>query len=217
MGDFLQFDSSKANILDDTNYLASTYRTGGCVAGVAPSNAHNKLFYQLSTFVAAFAAAMKAKGYTMSDAILADLQAEFADIVTEAEMEAYAARLAGLSTQAFSAADGSTGKQVVNISQFLNSLAANGYQKFPGGLITQWGTYTFTGAGGVASVSLPITFPTAALNVQATIKRSTTCDAGILIYSAYGEIISTSQIRLVLDAYDAAEPSQSVFWRAWGH
>ena len=56
MGDFLQFDSDKANIMDDANYALSTYRTGGCVSGVAPSNTHNKLFYQLSTFVAAFKA-----------------------------------------------------------------------------------------------------------------------------------------------------------------
>jgi hypothetical protein len=38
------------------------------------------------------------------------------------------------------------------------SLAANGYQKLPGGLIIQWGTAISNGSG-VASVTLPITYP----------------------------------------------------------
>lgn len=83
MGDFLQFDSDKANIMDDANYALSTYRTGGCVSGVAPSNIHNKLFYQLSTFVAAFSQMMAGKGYTMDDNILADLAGELENVVTK--------------------------------------------------------------------------------------------------------------------------------------
>lgn len=38
------------------------------------------------------------------------------------------------------------------------SLAASGYQKLPGGMVVQWGTYTQTGTGTV--VTLPVTFPT---------------------------------------------------------
>lgn len=44
------------------------------------------------------------------------------------------------------------------------SLAANGYQKLPGGLIIQWGT-TATGAGGTVAVTFPIAFPNASLSV----------------------------------------------------
>jgi hypothetical protein len=47
------------------------------------------------------------------------------------------------------------------------SLAANGYQKLPGGLILQWGAAT-SSAGGAQTVTLPITFPTAIRNVQVT-------------------------------------------------
>lgn len=52
------------------------------------------------------------------------------------------------------------------------SLSTNGYQKFPGGLIVQWGTsnvnYNQTGT----VVSFPIPFPNACLNASATVKRS---------------------------------------------
>lgn len=82
MGDFIQFNPGLANALNDTDYLNSSYRQNGAVTGIAPSNVHNKLFYQFSTFATAFAQAMKAKGYTMSDAVLADLKAEFEGVVT---------------------------------------------------------------------------------------------------------------------------------------
>jgi hypothetical protein len=46
------------------------------------------------------------------------------------------------------------------------SLSASGYQKLPGGLIMQWGTFSQTGAS--TTVSFPISFPNACLNVQQT-------------------------------------------------
>lgn len=46
------------------------------------------------------------------------------------------------------------------------SLAANGYQKLPGGLILQWGTCSFGNAGtGLANVTFPITFPIAVVMI----------------------------------------------------
>jgi len=45
---------------------------------------------------------------------------------------------------------------------FSSSLASNGYQKLPSGLIIQWGGGT-TSASGVVAVTYPITFPTGAL------------------------------------------------------
>lgn len=46
------------------------------------------------------------------------------------------------------------------------SLSGNGYQKLPGGLIIQWGSFSQTGAS--TTVTLPISFPNAFLNVQQT-------------------------------------------------
>lgn len=42
--------------------------------------------------------------------------------------------------------------------EFGASLATNGYQKLPSGLIIQWGTYTLS--GGTTAYNLPIAFPT---------------------------------------------------------
>jgi hypothetical protein len=50
------------------------------------------------------------------------------------------------------------------------SLSGNGYQKLPGGLIMQWGSFTQTGIS--TTVTLPIAFPNAMLNVQQTITGS---------------------------------------------
>ena len=49
-----------------------------------------------------------------------------------------------------------------SLTDFTKSLAANGYQKFPGGLIIQWGT------SGATTVTFPIAFPTACRCVQLT-------------------------------------------------
>jgi len=49
-------------------------------------------------------------------------------------------------------------------NEFQSNLATSGYQKLPNGLIRIWGT--FTGSGGSASVTYPITFPTAIYHVS---------------------------------------------------
>jgi len=51
-------------------------------------------------------------------------------------------------------------------------LAANGYQKFPGGLIIQWGS-ALVDAGVFKTVTFPVAFPTACQSVTATIGLAT--------------------------------------------
>lgn len=66
------------------------------------------------------------------------------------------------------------------ISYFLQnqSLSATGYQKFPGGLILQWGQVSFTAAEnlhiGGKSVTFPITFPNACLSVCSDVNSGVT-------------------------------------------
>lgn len=48
-------------------------------------------------------------------------------------------------------------------SEFGDSLAANGFQKLPGGLIFQWGSVSSVAPGGSVSVTFPISFPTGVL------------------------------------------------------
>jgi hypothetical protein len=82
------------------------------------------------------------------------------------------AKLAGLSSQLFAVASGVSGNNAVNFSQFPVSLAANGSQTLPGGLIIKWGS-----AGGHVYATpkantFPVAFPTGVL--AAVISSSTT-------------------------------------------
>ena len=48
------------------------------------------------------------------------------------------------------------------------SLSNDGYQKFPGGLIVQWGNFLSPSSGGQATVTFPIPFPSICTSVQVT-------------------------------------------------
>lgn len=51
---------------------------------------------------------------------------------------------------------------VGGITTAASSIGASGYQKFPSGLILQWGTYTFSSST-TTTVTYPLAFPTATL------------------------------------------------------
>jgi hypothetical protein len=51
---------------------------------------------------------------------------------------------------------------------FATVQATQGYQKLPGGMIMQWGTHTSGPQGSPVTITFPIAFPNACLNVQAT-------------------------------------------------
>lgn len=80
----------------------------------------------------------------------------------------------GSSTQYWYAADGVSGKQSVNFSQFGSG---NGYQTFPGGFIIQWGTASVLSTG--TGILFPITFPTACYGVYAV-------DGGFIAGQTFG-------------------------------
>lgn len=82
---FLQWNPSQVNQESDASYLTDTQRVGGAVAGIFPSQLANKLFYQVSTFVAALATALVNKGYEMQDTSLATLVTAMANILTKAD------------------------------------------------------------------------------------------------------------------------------------
>lgn len=66
------------------------------------------------------------------------------------------------------------------ISQFTSSLATNGYQKLPSGLIIQWGNLA-TSAAGSYVVTLPLAFSTANLQVLSTNADSGTSIGGTTV------------------------------------
>jgi hypothetical protein len=84
---FLQWNPSQANQEDDSAYAADSQRTGGAPDGALfPSATGNKLFYQLSTFIAAFAQALANKNYSLSDSNIGMLEGVLANIVTFADL-----------------------------------------------------------------------------------------------------------------------------------
>jgi hypothetical protein len=89
---------------------------------------------------------------------------------TTAFVQAGFAQLSGLSTQTFSMAAATLAAHGVNLGMFGSSLAANGYQKLPSGLIIQWGLSGAMSGSTFATVSVtfPIAFPNAGLQCFAT-------------------------------------------------
>lgn len=79
---FLQFDSTKTNMLTDILYAGSTAQLNGVSSGIALSQLHNKIFYQATTFVAAFSQVFANLGYTVSDSNIAALELVLANILT---------------------------------------------------------------------------------------------------------------------------------------
>ena len=83
---FLQWNPSKINQEDDTEYNLDDQRLGGAdLEELFPSETANKLFYQVSTMVAGIGQMMSNKGYTMSDANFANLVTALANILTKAD------------------------------------------------------------------------------------------------------------------------------------
>jgi hypothetical protein len=83
---FLQWNPSKVNQEDDTEYAVDGQRLGGAdLEELFPSETANKLFYQVTTMVAGIGQMMSNKGYTMSDANFANLVTALANILTKAD------------------------------------------------------------------------------------------------------------------------------------
>lgn len=100
-----------------------------------------------------------------------------------------------------------------------NSLATNGYQKLPGGLIIQWGSWSgVTNGSNTTSISFPISFPNTCLNVTATLNGATGVGSG------YGPYINTSTLStssfsfgVVSDIGGWIALSTSLYWFAIGY
>lgn len=89
------------------------------------------------------------------------------------------------------------------------SVAASGYQKFPDGLIIQWGQTAVSASDVVTDVSLPITFPNAFLRAYASIE-SYTVNTGI-------RVCPTKQSTSVIRLQQNATATTSCSWMAIGN
>lgn len=80
---FLQHNPTAANQEADSTYVVDATRTGGLVTNqLVPSVWLNKILFQVSTFIAAFAQMMVNKGYTVLDSNLSTLATALANVVT---------------------------------------------------------------------------------------------------------------------------------------
>jgi hypothetical protein len=95
-------------------------------------------------------------------------------------------------------------------SAFENSLITAGYQKFPSGLILQWGANNSSGSADVA-VTFPIAFPSSAINVMCSPYGLTTSGA-----LAGGNTLTTSGFNLNGWSNNTTRSAFPVIWRAIG-
>ncbi len=102
-------------------------------------------------------------------------------------------------------------------SGFTSSKTQNGYAYRPDGLIEQWGWVAGT-EDTVISVTLPITYPNAILNLSCTARSPNTGASGSTDLAAHGDIISTSSIVVIITSSSGAYPgTNGVFWRTIGY
>jgi len=83
----LQWNPTAANQENDAAYLADSQRSGGATnPSLFDATLANKLFYQMSTFLAGLFTAFANKGFSTSDANLATLTAQCANFLTTADL-----------------------------------------------------------------------------------------------------------------------------------
>lgn len=98
---------------------------------------------------------------------------------------------------------------VIGADSFGSSLAANGWQRLPSGLIIQWGQSSLFSSASNATVTLSIAFPTANLSVVASWSPSTGKDGGT------PNIVSKSLTNFVVGTNNTN--AGTVYWIAIGY
>jgi hypothetical protein len=155
----LQFDVNKNDIMSVIDYLRSSSRINGYLSGINSSNINNRIFYQISTMMAALGAVMSAKGYTIRDANITALVLVLSKIMTKADMASY-------STTVQMRKYVNSHVQALSFSRFLGN---SGFQSIPSGitgqlpLIMQWAVGVWDPANNsepTQTIVFPIQFPT---------------------------------------------------------
>lgn len=142
---------------------------------------------------------------TLSDTLSVGGSATF---IASAKFGAAVSMLSTLAvTGVATAANGTTGSQVVNYSQFPTTTGSPGTMTYPSGLIRKWGTGNTT--NGAGSVTFATAFPTACDNVQITIS------GGSATHSLTSVIAGTLSAA-GFDAWGKTGETLSFYWEAVG-
>ncbi|EJF7529367.1 TPA: hypothetical protein ACHF0X_001672 [Escherichia coli] len=103
--------------------------------------------------------------------------------------------------------------QVPDMNSFGNSLTVNGYQKLPGGMIIQWGSFSVSPTGGsvgTVDITLPVAFPAACRSVNALISTNDPSARSVGF-----DIGSTNRTKIRF-TYTSAT-TNSIYWMAVGY
>jgi len=98
------------------------------------------------------------------------------------------------------------------------SLAASGYQRFPGGLIVQWGIVgdgSLATADAVITGTFPLAFPTACCSIVASIDNSAAASSSN--WGCYARATSSAGFTVVMDMASSTSFNKRVNWMAIGY
>jgi hypothetical protein len=166
------------NLLTQAEYTSDAQRSIGHQPGIARSKLENKVLRQASLIaagVAEFIADYQANNVTdsltpqnVADYLLAAITANIPvvpdasttvkgkiEIATSAEAQAYSSSLLAITP--------ATMNQALKGSN--QSLSDNGFQRLPGGLVLQWGRTGTISSNATITVTFPVSFPIACVNV----------------------------------------------------
>ncbi|EIQ2211757.1 gp53-like domain-containing protein [Escherichia coli] len=227
--DFKAFATGKnANVMSQEEWEALPALLSGFTAGKASSAQVNKVIRQASFIAAALAQFVSDK--TQRDVLdNGDLPGfvellgsgfaveylsrknPFGDIKSDGSVETALENL-GLG-EAAKRNVGTGENQVPDMNSFGNSLTANGYQKLPGGMIIQWGSFSVSPTGGsvgTVDITLPVAFPAACRSVNALISTNDPSARSVGF-----DIGSTNRTKIRF-TYTSAT-TNSIYWMAVGY
>ena len=78
---FQIWNPAQNNMLNDTDYSNDTMRLNGAVAEIYPSDLHNKMMFQVTTFLKAFSDSLVNQGYTLNDSNYINLVNTYSTLV----------------------------------------------------------------------------------------------------------------------------------------
>ena len=82
------WENGTGNIMSIASYKTNSQRKYGVQQrDIASSQLHNRLFYQLSTFVTAFANMMDTKGYALSESNITTLASQLSNVMTKYDLD----------------------------------------------------------------------------------------------------------------------------------
>ncbi|EPU2858210.1 gp53-like domain-containing protein [Escherichia coli] len=147
-----------ANVMSQADWEALPALLSGFTAGKASSAQVNKAIRQATTIAALVGQFIANSGAdALDNADVNGLVTKFTNaLISNLGLGTAATKNVGIGTN-----------QIPDMNSFASSLGIAGYQKFPGGLILQWGTVSVSGSSGTVQnidVTFPIAFPNAFKN-----------------------------------------------------